>query len=99
MKAKGTLPERPPRSLIFTKAGHLKKLTKKANAFGLTFDVHPEVTHITVDAGGLVQAHYTEPKRYFSSWYAHTKGLCNQSDWLCRVDLEGANWQECFIEL
>ena len=73
----------------------MKKLTKTVRAFGLHFDVHPDVTHITADSDGMIKAHYAPPAPRGSVWHSATKGLVKQADVLFKVDLEGADWRDC----
>lgn len=73
----------------------MKKITLSTPAFGLVFDVHPDAKFITVDANGIVKAHYDDAKVAGLAWYSATNGLNKQPDIVGRVQLGSEQWQEC----
>ena len=73
----------------------MQKLTLSAAAFGLAFAVHPEAKFMTVDANGVVKAHYDNAKAVALAWYSATNGMSKQPDIIGRVQLGGENWKDC----
>ena len=71
----------------------MKKLTKRAPAGGLWFDVRPETTHIAADADGEINEFVVMPEPNASSGaWIRSSGYRLP---LCIVDLDGKDWREC----
>ena len=69
----------------------MKKLTKRVKAGGMLLDVPLNATHVSADSFGMIKAHTAKPINVgMESW------LCaGFDDFVCYIDLEGADWREC----